>query len=359
MDFHDERKTPHVDRFWRIPDSTLESRLERLYKRPRIDYRVSEYVVEYVNKNILEPRRISILKYGRYALSISLSFILFDRDTKETNDHNPMHPELSEYNTENTLYWSDYTRDGWELRRGYKTIYLYCLSTEINENIKPKEYADIVYDMVGAFLERKAYKRLSKEIMEKYRSEMNYEYIESFKYPAAFKDQKYYTDNMDSVRTKFFYNGYEGINSKEDYMRHYGEKMEDKTYEDEKLGTFIVNDYPSYKIDNYKLKENIISIIVYVETISDLKDCLGYLYKIIDNINKLDEISIKIFLETFKLSEDGLSEIKVTEIGYEKNKRFSLLYALPKRTREEVGTKCIKVFFDENNVAIKAVPGNW
>jgi hypothetical protein len=34
----------------------------------------------------------------------------------------------------------------------YKVIQLFCRSTEITENIQPKEYAHIVYDMVGAFL---------------------------------------------------------------------------------------------------------------------------------------------------------------------------------------------------------------
>jgi hypothetical protein len=95
--------------------------------------------------------------------------------------------------------------------------------------------------------------------MEKYKSRMDYAYIENFKYPAAFKDQKYYTDEMDPVGVSLLYGSYEGINIREDYMKYYGEKIEDKTYEDEKLGTFIFNDKnKDYSIDKYKLNENII-----------------------------------------------------------------------------------------------------
>jgi hypothetical protein len=341
--YNEDRKIPRIHRVWNILGSHFEYRAELLYKRPRIDYRISEYVVEYINKNVLKPRKIAILEYGKY-YALSIKFFHLNKGAHETDCNEQIAYKHSEYNTENTKYssYSSYTRETG------RTLYLDCASTKIHENIRPKEYANIVYDMIGAFLVKRRYKTITKEIMDKYKTQMDYVYIENFKYPAAFKDQEYMNDEYLVGRD---------YDLREDYMKHYGEKIEDKIYEDERFGTFVLNKYTSYGIDKYKLNKNIISIIVYVETTNELKECLEHLYKIIDNINELGGLSRKIFLEKFEVSEDGLGEIRISEIRYEKDKHFALLYDLPEKIREEVGTKRIKVYFDENNVAIDAIPG--
>jgi hypothetical protein len=56
--YENDRKTPHVLRHWNIYGSHSQGyQAELLYKRPRIDYRISEYIVEYINKNVLEPKK--------------------------------------------------------------------------------------------------------------------------------------------------------------------------------------------------------------------------------------------------------------------------------------------------------------
>jgi hypothetical protein len=224
-----EFRMPHIYRHWFLYYiSNAEERLNMIYKRPRIDYRVSEYVYEYIQRKILEPRKIKELEYRKYALSINLHFILGGEDARSLNSEQ-MPSEYSPYNTETTLYSSNFTTNGYELRLGYKAINLSCRSTEIDVNIKPKEYAHIVYNMISTYLETKRYKSITKELMEQYKSEMDYAYIENFSYPAAFVDQRYHDDKRNILD--------KDLNIRKNYMKFYGEK-EEKSYEDEKLGIF-------------------------------------------------------------------------------------------------------------------------
>jgi hypothetical protein len=107
----------------------------------------------------------------------------------------------------------------------YKVIQLFCWSTEITENIKPKEYANIVYDMVGAFLTGR-YKKITKEIMENNKNGMDYEFIEELEYPATFDNQKYFHDDRPVIwaildSNKIIKNEIE-INIKDEYIKEYG-----------------------------------------------------------------------------------------------------------------------------------------
>jgi hypothetical protein len=42
-----------ITRLWDIDDYDLVPNIEILYKRPRVDYRISEYVFDYINKNTM------------------------------------------------------------------------------------------------------------------------------------------------------------------------------------------------------------------------------------------------------------------------------------------------------------------
>ncbi|GHU14675.1 hypothetical protein FACS1894161_5370 [Spirochaetia bacterium] len=61
--------------------------------------------------------------------------------------------------------------------------------------------------------------------MDKNKNGMDYAYIEKFKYPALFKDQKYLWDVFDNGRHLVIDDkGVEKyINEKEEYLKHYGE----------------------------------------------------------------------------------------------------------------------------------------
>jgi hypothetical protein len=191
-----------------------------LYKRPRIDYRVSEYVFEYIKKHILEPRKWEI-----YYRPIDLSFVLLNNKDEQIDY---CINSMSVFNSENTKYDHGITKYTGPAA-GYRFLHLFCYSTEINENIKPKEYAHIVYDMIGAYLVRvysyNKRKNITKELMDNYKTGMDYTYIESFKYPAAFENQKYYNDDYspnDNGRN-ILYPDIDGIDIKKEYINKYGE----------------------------------------------------------------------------------------------------------------------------------------
>ncbi|MDR2771674.1 MAG: hypothetical protein LBB57_06520 [Clostridiales Family XIII bacterium] len=102
---------------------------------------------------------------------------------------------------------------------------IFCYSTELTEEITPKEYANIVYDMMGAFLTSK-YKKITGGKMDENRKGIDYDLIESFEFPASFENQKYFFDNPGILRWSTVSKGketdIEEINIKEKYMEYYG-----------------------------------------------------------------------------------------------------------------------------------------
>jgi hypothetical protein len=197
----------HFFRNWHNLCSNSETPTLPVYlRRPRIDYRISEYVFKYIRKNIVEPnKRLKNLHclWADYHIasvwSIGFSFVFIDKAKLESEKLSliqiptkPIHGGQDKldsdlvYNTENTKY-------GWKTSwwRGYGSLDFYCYSTELNENIKPREYANIVYNMIGTFLLAN-YKSIKKESMDKFKSRIDFSYIENFKYPASFNDQKYH-----------------------------------------------------------------------------------------------------------------------------------------------------------------------
>jgi hypothetical protein len=196
-----------LTRLWDIDNYDLEPDIEILYKRPRVDYRISEYIFDYINKNILEQNKI--MQTGNY--TICLSFAFYYKNEQKYFDDNI-------YNTENTKY--DF-QEGTSTENGikYKDIWIGCYSIDLNEKIKPIEYAHIVYDMIGSFLVNK-YKKITKGIMDKNKTGIDYKLIESYKYPALFEEQKYVLD--DEAEGTFIIKN-ETIDVSKEYKKHYKE----------------------------------------------------------------------------------------------------------------------------------------
>jgi hypothetical protein len=198
-----------ISRLWDILDFESKLDLKLLYKRPRVDYRISEYVFDFINKNILKPNKI--MDTGNY--SVCLSFCFYDTELLKCFDD-------TAYDTEDTKYSLTKISNRTENGIKYKDIMIVCYSIKLNENISPKEYADIVYEMAGAFLIGK-YKKITKEIMDKYKNEMDNNYIESFRFPAVFEDQRYLLDEEEAS----YSNGETlvKVDIKEEYKKYYNE----------------------------------------------------------------------------------------------------------------------------------------
>ena len=108
------------------------------------------------------------------------------------------------------------------LNKTIKQANIDVVSTYLDENIQHKDYADIVYDMFGAFLVE-IYKKVKKADMDNMKKCMDYKCIESFSFPAPFDEQIYFLD--DNVYTKTISNGIiqtvEEINPKDIYIKHW------------------------------------------------------------------------------------------------------------------------------------------
>jgi hypothetical protein len=209
LNFRRRQNMAEVSRLWDIMDFDYKLNIKLLYKRPRVDYRISEYIFDYINKNVLEPNKI--MQDGNY--DICLSFTFFDKDHFKYFDDLPFDTEDTKYSVSKI---SNRTENGIK----YKDISISCYSIELTENIKPKEYASIVYDMIGSFLVSK-YKKITKEIMNNNKKGIEYEFIEKFIYPASFENQKYLLDNEEAS----YFNGETliEVDVENEYKKYYKE----------------------------------------------------------------------------------------------------------------------------------------
>ena len=165
-----ETKMAEISRLWDIMDFEDKLDIKLLYKRPRVDYRISEYVFDYINKNVLEPNKLVL--DGNY--EICSSFTFYDNERFKYFDD-------TSFDTEDTKYSISKISNRTENGKKYKNISISCYSIELTENIKPKDYANIVYDMIGAFFVNK-YKKITKQTMDNNKVGMDYGFIEKFKY---------------------------------------------------------------------------------------------------------------------------------------------------------------------------------
>lgn len=56
-----------ISRYW-----TYDNNVEMLCKRPRIDYKISEYLFDFINQNILVKKKI--MQSGNYGITLFMQF---------------------------------------------------------------------------------------------------------------------------------------------------------------------------------------------------------------------------------------------------------------------------------------------
>ncbi|MCL2527588.1 MAG: hypothetical protein FWE42_04135 [Defluviitaleaceae bacterium] len=181
----------NVERCW----CNYESKLKAILKRPRVDYRISEYVVDCIYKTIPQLDKILAKNYYNITLSFHTGGFIKERDDEKNYALYGMstierleafgHFTDWDYYTDDTEYWIYGKRS--------TLLDISCYSSRLNNTISPREYADITHNMVSVLLKH-WYKRVTKEIMDENKNGMDYDYIESFGYPAAFENQKYAND---------------------------------------------------------------------------------------------------------------------------------------------------------------------
>jgi len=185
-----------------------------LLKRPRVSYKISEYIFEFINDQILKPA--NILQSDKYIYEWTLSFSF-----KIPVNHKILYK--SPYSTGTRLYVP---------HKGFRTFekitknaHLSVVADDINQDIMPEDYALVVYNMIADYLLYN-YKKLKKETFDQSKERLDISKIKSFPYPAPFEDQKYILDG-----SRYLLGWHQDYATKEDeiwitpavdYKRHYG-----------------------------------------------------------------------------------------------------------------------------------------
>jgi hypothetical protein len=168
-----------------------------LLERPRVSHKISEYVFDFIDKNILSTNNIMQSNKFIYVLTLSFSFGI-------PTNHKIIY--RSPYSTDKRLYVP--MRGFRVFEKVTKNAHLTVVADDINQNIKPNDYAILVYRMFADYLLLN-YKKLKKETFDNFEKQLDFSHIESFPFPAAYDDQKYMEWDNDI--------------SKQKYLRHYGQ----------------------------------------------------------------------------------------------------------------------------------------
>lgn len=187
-----------------------ETDYQALIHRPRVSNKISEYIWKYIYEMYLF--KLNLMLEDKFNYSICLIFAKYN-----PNIHKFMFK--SAYNQEKCFF-----RPSPNFRRVKitKSLVIGLTGECVDENITPALYASLVYDMFCAQL-LVLYKKVKKEDLDKLKTGLDYEYINSFPYPAPFEEQRYLTDN--NVFHKTHDNGKERtttiFNVKEEYLKYW------------------------------------------------------------------------------------------------------------------------------------------
>lgn len=187
-----------------------------LLARPRISYKVSEYVFDFLNENLLMPNKV--LQSDKYIYVFTLSF-------SPSIPKNRKFPYTSPFATKTRLYFG---------QKGFRTFEkvekwasLSVIADDIDETMTPYEYATVVLKMFADFFLIN-YKTFDKEIFDQLILQLDKNKIESFPFPASFDEQQYSLDDIEMpvipLNEGYDWVGLEKwtiINPKVEYLKHY------------------------------------------------------------------------------------------------------------------------------------------
>lgn len=172
----DTERTVSIGRFWSQTDEEDDvEKPEILFKRPRIDYRVSEYIWNFIDSNLLAPKKA----FQKNSLEITLSMEPINKNQK-------------------FFYGSVYDTDFQKFHpscKGNKLKYvtISCRYDGFNELMSPEDYAKVIFDMYCAFVVDN-FKKITKEECDDLKTKIDFNIVNSFEFPARFDNQKYSGD---------------------------------------------------------------------------------------------------------------------------------------------------------------------
>lgn len=176
-----------------------------LFSRPRVSIHVDEYIWSFIEENIVKPHKLMRSEKHGYLLDIS-----FDQFDPAKHRYYPLSPyngplrEGVEMDSANRSYFrEDFVggkdRTTWFspnkiwTNYGDKVLNVDIKAANVSESITPKEYADLLFDGIGAALVFN-FKRLKREEFDGLKPKIDWSIVESFPFPAPFEEQRYIGD---------------------------------------------------------------------------------------------------------------------------------------------------------------------
>ena len=191
-----------------------------LFSRPRVSIHVDEYIWSFIEENIVKPHKLMRSEKHEYLLDIA--FGQFDPAKHRyfpLSSYNGLLREGVEMDSANRSYFREDFAGG-------KVLNVDVKAANVSENITPREYADLLFDGIGAALVFN-FKRLKREEFDGLKPKIDWGIVESFPFPAPFEEQRYIGDggkihvySWDGRQKKTLVGPY---SVRELYLEHFGE----------------------------------------------------------------------------------------------------------------------------------------
>ena len=192
-----------INRIWLNVDT--DTNKITLFSRPRVSIRVDEYIWRLIEKHIVKPHKLMRSEKHKYLLKIA--FDRFDpvrhryyplssyngllREGVKPDNANGWYPREDFADSEERTTW--FSPDKIWTNSGNKVLDVNIDAANVSENITPREYADLLFDGIGAALVFN-FKRFKREEFDELKSKINWSMVESFPFPASFEEQQYIGD---------------------------------------------------------------------------------------------------------------------------------------------------------------------
>ena len=173
-----------INRVWLNVDT--DTNKITLFSRPRVSIRVDEYIWSLIEEHIVKPHKLMRSEKHKYLLKIA-----FGRFDPVRHRYYPLSPYNGQLDSEERTTW--FSPDKIWTNCGNKVLDVNIDAANVSESITPREYADLLFDGIGAALVFN-FKRLKREEFDGLKPKIDWGMVESFPFPAPFEEQRYIGD---------------------------------------------------------------------------------------------------------------------------------------------------------------------
>ena len=150
-----------------------------LENSPKISSKVREYIWQYIFDNLLVQKKV--MTDEKYSYSVTLDLNKFNPEIHKFFTDSPFNTDINKFRPE-----PKFNQQG-----NLKFANIRVVSKEMDKDISPVDYANIVYDAFGSFLILIS-KKIDKSELDELKKGLDYEYINSFNYPATIEECKFF-----------------------------------------------------------------------------------------------------------------------------------------------------------------------